>query len=109
MRSADSWYSCQLPVGGRTDRGHILIWNTNSFTFCKKDSKYFVVKDLGEKSQTVDCLGRNYSFYDTVRGSLLDFPYCLQGGGGRLGTRLKFYGMFLLISPRAAHTWHKAQ
>lgn len=93
MRSADSRYSCQLPVGGRTDRGHILTWNTNSFTFCKKDSKYFDVKDLGEKAR-LDCLGRNYSLYDTVRGSLLDFTYCLQGGGGRLGLRLKLYHVF---------------
>lgn len=49
MRSADSRYSCQLPVGGRTDRGHILPWNTNSFTFHKKDSKYFHVEDFGKK------------------------------------------------------------
>lgn len=109
MRSADSRYSCQLPVGGRTDRGHILTWHTNSFTFRKKDSKYFDVKDLGKKSQTVDCLGRNYSLYDTVRGSLLDSTYCLQGGGGRLGIRLKLYRMILLIWPHAVHSWHKAQ
>lgn len=98
MRSADSRYSCQLPVGGRTDRGHILPWNTNSFTFHKKDSKYFHVEDFGKKkSQTVDCLGRNYSRYETVRGSLLDFTYCLQGRGGRLGIRLKLYRMISLI------------